>query len=59
MTRLTVLTEPDAEGITIVRPEDDLGPASKVLFAARELRRSVRPFDDYGTRMRRIRIGNW
>lgn len=25
-------------GITIVRPEEDIGPASKVLFAARELR---------------------
>jgi hypothetical protein len=25
-------------GITIVRPEEDLGPASKVLFAARDLR---------------------
>ncbi|MEO9337389.1 glycosyltransferase family 2 protein [Mesorhizobium sp. SB112] len=25
-------------GVTIVRPEDDLGPASKVLFAARSLR---------------------
>ena len=26
------------DGITIVRPDDDMGPASKVLFAARELR---------------------
>ncbi|EJL48892.1 hypothetical protein PMI09_05713 [Rhizobium sp. CF122] len=26
------------EGITIVRPDEDMGPASKVLFAARDLR---------------------
>jgi len=26
------------DGVTVVRPEDDIGPASKVLFAARELR---------------------
>ncbi|MEZ2131338.1 MULTISPECIES: glycosyltransferase family A protein [unclassified Sinorhizobium] len=26
------------DGVTIVRPEEDLGPASKVLFATRELR---------------------